>query len=274
MLRHISRTPPDAATIERFNRFIKTGELELSPEAMERNRVASERSRAFWSRQEREQKMDRARNLSEIGPYFAERTFETFRRSLLNGDAYDTSIATADALIHGQRSSLGIYGPLGNGKSHLAAAIVNKCRGAGIPAVFTTTVRLISRLQACSNPRSREEAADLIEHYAAVDVLVLDDLGKERLTEWGARTFFELINARYEQRRPLIATANMSWSELGKVKYERLHLVNMNEALDPTLGPAIMDRIREMTGPWIENKAPGERGRDDRNRRRSERTKA
>jgi DNA replication protein DnaC len=271
MLKHVAQSDP--ATSARFDQLLKTGKLDFPPDVAERNRAAAERSRLFWERQARDRVMAQAEHLSEIGPRFADRTFTNFRRSLLNGEAHDAAVALKDAALRGEWNGLGIFGPLGNGKSHLAAAIVNGCRAAGIPAVFITTIELLAKLRACNKKFSPEDEDEMISHYAQMPVLVLDDLGKERLTDWGGAAFSALINARYEENRPLIITANQSWLELLESKYERLHeQPDKNTVVDPSRGPSIMDRIREMTGPWILNSAPGQRGRDDRARRRSERT--
>jgi DNA replication protein DnaC len=255
-LRHIGEVAGDAAA--RLKHFIATGDPGFTPESIA---AASEKAKEHDARRAKQRLADdlqRARNLSEIGPLFAERTFETFRPSMLNNDAYRAAL---DCAAGAPDAGLGIYGGLGNGKSRLAGAIVNNCIERGIPAAFTTTIALLSRLQAANKRGSAEDEDVLIAHYAEIPVLVLDDLGKERLTEWGAKTLFAIINARYERKRKLIVTANASAGTLLTTKYARLHELRGNEGIDDALGPAILDRIREMSAPWVENKAPGERGK-------------
>jgi DNA replication protein DnaC len=265
------RFEPQGDPAERMWRLVHTGEMAERPaEVVELNRKISAASDSFWERNRREEQLDRVRSLSEINARFEDRTFENFRHTVFNAEAHEAALAVA---ADPTRKSLGVYGSLGNGKTHLAGAIVNKSRAAGIPAVLISTVSLLMKLQACNRKNSTEDEAHLIERYASVPVLALDDLGKERLSpEWAPKTFYALINERYERKLPLIVTSNAAYSILLSTKYALLHEMRGNEGLDKSLGPSIIDRIREMTGPWIENKAPGERGRAQRDRRRSERT--
>lgn len=56
---------------------------------------------------------------------------------------------------------------------------------------------------------------DIIDQYSNIEMLVLDDLGAEKQSEWALQTLYLIINKRYENLRPTIITSNMSLDELG-----------------------------------------------------------
>ena len=75
--------------------------------------------------------------------------------------------------------------------------------------------------------RSDKTEGDLLQLVKEVDLLVLDDLAAaERFTEWEKAKLYEIINARYEDEKPIIITTNrtISWIEdrLGKKVVDRL----------------------------------------------------
>ncbi|OUO88163.1 ATP-binding protein [Gordonibacter urolithinfaciens] len=115
-----------------------------------------------------------------------------------------------------------IYGSVGRGKSYSAAALANAFVDAGYRTVFTTA------------------SAMLETRYAACDVLVLDDLGKEDAKEWSSNMMFLVINARYENMRPTIFTSNYSPQALSK----RLGRKGETETAE-----AIASRLSETTIP-------------------------
>jgi DNA replication protein DnaC len=58
------------------------------------------------------------------------------------------------------------------------------------------------------------EDKDPLWRYIRADLLVLDDLGRERVTDWATERLYVLVNARYGELRPTIATTNLRPSEL------------------------------------------------------------
>ena len=178
-----------------------------------------------------------AEAMSEIGPRFAARSFGNFRVDGTNARAFE---AAQKATLGPQ--AIGLHGPVGTGKSHLAAAIINVCKARGIPSVFLTSATLISRLRAAV-----PDTEELVERFARVPVLALDDIGKEQLTKWSAPLFLDLINRRYEQNLPLIVTCNVDAAAL------REHYARPIPDVDATTGPALVDRLLEMSAfPWLE----------------------
>lgn len=109
-----------------------------------------------------------------------------------------------------QTTSLLLIGTYGTGKTHLATAIMNRLLDDGIPALYDTWAGHLQRL--------KDEFANGERRHLAlmkkVDVLIIDDLGKDKLTEWNNEILFEVINYRYEHRKPVVITTNATPKEL------------------------------------------------------------
>ena len=90
-----------------------------------------------------------------------------------------------------------------------------------------STVALFPQLKACFDGNGRAE--DILEKYKAARLLVLDDLGAEKATEWVQERLFEIIDSRYGECLPLLVTSNLLPAEL-----------------EGRLGKRIADRLREM----------------------------
>lgn len=133
---------------------------------------------------------------------------------------------------------LGATVPVGRGKSYSAAALANAFVDAGYRTVFTTASAMLERIKASFSGNG--ETDSVISRYAACDVLVLDDLGKEDAKEWSSNMMFLVINARYENMRPTIFTSNYSPQALSK----RLGRKGETETAE-----AIASRLSETTIP-------------------------
>lgn len=101
-----------------------------------------------------------------------------------------------------------IYGPVGAGKSHLAAAVANQLAAQGHTAAYATLSGLIRFLKAGFADNSADERLAALQ---LVDLLVIDEIGTQRDTrpgEWTFEQVYELLNARYLHERLTILTSN------------------------------------------------------------------
>lgn len=125
--------------------------------------------------------------------------------------------------MQAERNSIILSGAYGTGKTHLAAAIANSYIAQGIPVLFATFGQHLERLKDEFNSgRPRTYLAQM----KTVPMLMLDDVGKEKQTEWSAATMFDVINARYENLMPIVITTNYDMRQLqgyfGQACYSRL----------------------------------------------------
>lgn len=189
-----------------------------------------------------------SRKLSTIPEEFVDASLDKYVATEGNGRAI---VAAERAIKSSFRAGLGLYGDPGVGKSMLAAIIANCAIEQGRMTLFLSVRRMLDTIKDTYNADAEQQERastelGMIKRYAGVDVLVLNDLGKEPLTKWSIEMLYAIFDDRWEQGRPLILTANLSWVDLC-ARYR----ATMN-GLDESTGPAMMDRVAGMTSmPWV-----------------------
>lgn len=99
-------------------------------------------------------------------------------------------------------------GGFGTGKSFYACSIANALIDKGVSALVTSLPFMLNRLQ---NSQFKQ---DVFEDLVVPELLVIDDLGSERGTEYAQEQVFTLIDLRLRAEKPLIVTTNLSMTEL------------------------------------------------------------
>ena len=116
-------------------------------------------------------------------------------------------------------SGILFWGRPGVGKSHLAAAIANALLERGESPLFLNVVEFLNSLRDLY--REEESEASEMERATQAELLILDDLGAEKATEWVLEKIYQLINRRYESLLPMIATTNLDLNSLERMLGER-----------------------------------------------------
>ena len=124
------------------------------------------------------------------------------------------------------RGGFWIYGPVGRGKSHLAAAVAKSIALSGKSVRWHDGPDLFRQQRANFGQPVSE---DVIEGALKVDLLVIDDVDKIRITEWTHEQLWLLLKARLERNRAVIFTSNIKASawcdglEFGQPLLSRLY---------------------------------------------------
>lgn len=102
------------------------------------------------------------------------------------------------------------HGPHGVGKTHLAVGILKQAiRERGARGYFFETRELLRLVRDTYNRTVDERELDVLSPVLTADILVLDDLGAEKSSEWVQETLGLVINTRYNEKRPTIVTTNL-----------------------------------------------------------------
>lgn len=184
-----------------------------------------------------------ARLLKEarIPPRFARAELDNFEHDM---DTQRTAWRKAKAFVEAfpvvDRGLL-FYGPNGVGKTHLAVGILKACvRQKGARAFFFETRELLRIVRDTYNRSVEETEMEILKPLLGADLLVLDDLGAERTSDWVQETLGLVVNTRYNDRKPTIFTSN---------------LVDLADGTDPRsfvfqLGARTRSRLVEMCD-WV-----------------------
>lgn len=174
---------------------------------------------------------------SNLGRRFRDRTFESFEREA-NPKAYDIALDYAQNFETYKRRGQGLVfiGEFGTGKTHLAAAIANYLIQRKVPVVFGTLAGLLREVKKTYDEDSIVSTEQIENRLKKVDLLIIDDLGKEKVTDWVLEKFYEIVNFRYENYMPFVITTNLTLKEI-KQKFDNQH---------GYIGGAITSRLIEM----------------------------
>ena len=128
-------------------------------------------------------------------------------------------------------------GPVGVGKTHLSVAILKTLiEDWGVRGLFCDFSDLLERIQATFSRTNPDSADDVLAPYRDAELLVLDELGARRPTDWVRDVLYGLINTRYNRQRLTIVTSNYSDtpSRAG------------DETLEMRIGAMVRSRLYEM----------------------------
>ena len=166
-------------------------------------------------------------------------TFESYKITNKNKKAYENAKKYANKLINGETDKgLFITGTYGVGKTYLASCIANETIKNKNTVVFGTLIQLLDYIKDTYKD-SEVSDKEYLNLYSSVDLLIIDDLGKEKPTEWVLEKLFLIVNNRYNNYLPIVITTNYNRNQLR----ERL-CVNKNYSMVDS----IISRLYEMCG--------------------------
>lgn len=186
--------------------------------------LAAERRREIGE-YERKREIDNLLVRSELRGRLLDMTFETFDPRPA-GKAYDIAKEYAEKFGKETTEGLMLYGKAGSGKTHLACAITRHIiEQKRIQVIFTRIVDLLSEIRQTYSEDEycrTENESDLIRKYAGAPLLIIDDLGAEKTTDWVRQILYQIIDERWIEQKPIIVTSNLNLEELEARFEERI----------------------------------------------------
>ena len=132
--------------------------------------------------------------------------------------------------------SLIIMGKSDTGKTHLAAAIANKLIKNGKIVLMGRLTTLLDMLKETFRDNTKSEN-ELIELYSNVDMIIIDDLGTEKISNWALEKLYTIIQNRNENRLPIIITT----------RFDKQGLIErFSQSQDEQLVDAIISKLYQM----------------------------
>lgn len=166
---------------------------------------------------------DRLLGESQMGTRFLDRTLETFRAQT---PAQKAVLATCRAYVDEWATRPGrmllLCGTPGTGKTHLACGILHALAETLVDGVYVKVPTLFRRLKDNFRRDDAPTQSEVVEPLIAAGLLVLDEVGVQGDTEWERITLFDLLNARYENRRSTVFVTNLTFAEFGGVMGDRI----------------------------------------------------
>ena len=133
--------------------------------------------------------------------------FETHTDS--QREAHRKAVRLVEQFPVGDRGLL-FYGDIGVGKTHLAVALLKEAvRRKGARGVFYETRELLKFVRDTYNNQVEATELDVLRPVLEADLLVLDDLGAEKKSQWVEETLGLVVNTRYSERRLTVFTTNL-----------------------------------------------------------------
>ncbi|MDR0703196.1 MAG: ATP-binding protein [Azoarcus sp.] len=184
---------------------------------------------------------------AEIAPRFEGCTFASFRAETPDQEAVlRTCRAYADSFDVAARTGrcLILRGNPGTGKNHLAVAITKQVMAAGYTALHATAYEIICRIRETWGRRGEQTEQDVTRTFGEVDLLVIDEVGRQYGTEGEQIHLFHVIDHRYRLMKPTVVISNKRLDEIRAY-----------------LGNAALDRLREGGGELLSFNWQSHRGK-------------
>lgn len=174
---------------------------------------------------EEQEEISRLKSMSLMDEKVRDSKFESFKVNSENERNLKICKRYAGAFGEMQEKNQGLlfWGNPGTGKTFAAACIANYLLEQKEPVVMTSFVKLISELQRLNGDEDEE---DIIRRLNRASLLIIDDLGAERSTDYALERVYNIVDSRYRARKPMLLTTNLSLREMQSttdIRYARIY---------------------------------------------------
>lgn len=169
------------------------------------------------------ERIGRLKKSSLIDDRLREVRLSSFQHNADNQKIYDLAQKYVDKWdeMYEKRQGILFWGTVGTGKSYTAACIANELMDRMVPVVMTSFVKILQNIQA-----DQEEEKAFMNRLNDVHLLIIDDLGTERNTDYALEKVYNIIDSRYRAGKPLLLTTNMTIKEMQEtqdIRYKRIY---------------------------------------------------
>ena len=184
-------------------------------------REEDERRKKEEEYREKLERISRIRSVSLLDDKYREARFKGYSENQNNGKALQTAKKYVDNFsdMLSENQGLIFYGPVGTGKSFTAACIANELMDRCIPVVLTSFVKILQKIQTGEEERILKTLND-------AKLLILDDLGTERNTDYALEKVYNIVDSRSRTALPMILTTNLDLQEMMStpdIRYRRIY---------------------------------------------------
>jgi DNA replication protein DnaC len=183
--------------------------------------------------EERHARLLRYSNLGPVARY----TFDSLKPDGLCRDPegqrlFREAREAAEVFSQSPAGWLVLAGPHGSGKTHLAAAIGNRCIQRGHVVFFVHAPDLLDHLRASFGPTSEVSYSELFEQVRKTPLLVLDGLGSHATTPWAEEKLRQIVNHRYDAELPTVITAVTPLAEIDEYVLARMRTAGLSRVME------------------------------------------
>ena len=175
------------------------------------------------ARQEKEalERISKIKQRSNMDPRYADCTFATVNVTNENRRQVKICKRYIEAFedLSNKNQGLLFYGKAGTGKTHFACCIANELMEKQYSVYVTSMVKILEK---ASRFQSKTDEDSYIETMNRARLLIIDDLGAERFTDYGLELVYNVIDSRYRIGKPMIVTTNFSIEEMKNADDVRL----------------------------------------------------
>ncbi len=192
-----------------------------------------------------------ALDLAQIPPLYRQASFENFA---LPKDNPIHNAAMAKVMVEvrgftrefpaGDKPGLLFIGDPGVGKTHLAVATLRALIAKGFTGLFFDYQNLLDRIRTGYSELSGSSDREAYRNVLEAEILLLDDLGAHRVTDWVEDTVTSIITWRCNHRKPTLITTNLADADAGTEVIERGTAPGAKTSYKTTLGERIGARAR------------------------------